>query len=523
MNFISSVVNSLYKNISVVVTILIINFFPAGLKAQSGQFQLPSGLSLSNQLEYSYDIEREIEILENWLNLDYRHAVFSAGIRLDVFQPNDPDPSISRGKERYADIAFKYINAGFGDIETGAEITVGNFYELFGRGLVVKSYEDRNIRIDNNLLGVSLKGRYAGFIIKAFSGSAENSQAERKDILHAVDLEYEGIGNLNPGITFALNQSEVESIANTRMAAFRIQPSIWNFDLYTEYGVKMNKDIRNNIFGGEEDFAGEAFYGSLNFYFDSFSIVGEYKYYDNFTFSSQDGTVIYNTPPAVRKEYAYTLLNRHPSPLNQNNEQGFQLEGFYSLSPETDFLTAYSQTRTLPSASYYQRTTGINQPVQTQLKEVYIQANHHWSDFIYTVAALGYNEELDSDTKSITPIIENRFYFDDINTIKVVLEHQQVTDRRTNEQYYDDLISVEYLKSPDFSVSLVTDLQTREPQPGRIVRQLWAFVQFGYKISSHSDLSLLIGSRQAGNICIGGVCRYEPEFRGVEFKMLTRL
>jgi hypothetical protein len=33
----------------------------------------------------------------------------------------------------------------------------------------------------------------------------------------------------------------------------------------------------------------------------------------------------------------------------------------------------------------------------------------------------------------------------------------------------------------------------------------------------------LVGSRQAGNICIGGVCRYEPEFRGIELKMNTRL
>ncbi|HQF43061.1 MAG TPA: DUF6029 family protein, partial [Ignavibacteriaceae bacterium] len=74
-----------------------------------------------------------------------------------------------------------------------------------------------------------------------------------------------------------------------------------------------------------------------------------------------------------------------------------------------------------------------------------------------------------------------------------------------------------------FNVSLVTEIQTKEPEQGRIVRKLWSFIQFGYKLGNHSDLSLLIGSRQAGNICIGGICRFEPAFQGIELKLLTRL
>ena len=47
---------------------------------------LPEGLGFSNHLEYAYDWEKKIEILENWLNLDYRHRIFSAGLRFEVFQ-----------------------------------------------------------------------------------------------------------------------------------------------------------------------------------------------------------------------------------------------------------------------------------------------------------------------------------------------------------------------------------------------------------------------------------------------------
>jgi hypothetical protein len=98
-----------------------------------------------------------------------------------------------------------------------------------------------------------------------------------------------------------------------------------------------------------------------------------------------------------------------------------------------------------------------------------------------------------------------------------------VTNRTTDEQYFDDVITLEYLRSPKFSVSVVSEMQTTEPEAGRKIRKFWNFIQFAYQLGEHTDISLLVGSRQAGNICIGGVCRYEPEFKGVELKMQTRL
>lgn len=486
-------------------------------------FLMPDGLGFQNQLEYSYNVENKIEILENWLNLDYNKNIFSAGIRFEVFQPNDPDPSISRGKVRYADIAYKYLSVEVGDVEEGLNITVGNYYKLFGRGLVLKSYEDRNIRVDNNLLGVKVEGSYGGFSLIGLSGSAANADNERDEVLHAIDLSYNKFDFLKIGTTFATNISSAEGVANTSLASLRVQPSYWNFDGYLEYGIKNNKDIKSRIFDDNEWRIGEAFYGSINFYYDAFSIVGEYKYYDNYAFTSNDGTIIYNTSPSLRKEYTYILLNRHPSPLDQSNEEGWAVELNYNFSDETSLTGNYGITNSLPISSYYQRVNNLSLPITTQLEEVYFQAQHSWSKSITTIAAFGYNEELSTNTKNFTPILENKFYFDDINTIKLVLEHQQTENLSTNEKYYDDVVNIEYLRSPNFSVAVVGELQTKEPEAGNIVRKFWSFVQFGYKLGNHTDLSLLIGSRQAGNICIGGICRYEPAFQGIELKMITRL
>ncbi len=485
------------------------------------QYFLPDGLGFANQLEYSFDINKKLEIFEDWLNVDYRKGIFSTGIRFDLFQPNDPSPSVNRGKIRYADIGYKYLKVELGDAEESGEITVGNFYTLFGRGMIVKSYEDRNIRIDNNLLGVKVTGKYCGFILNALTGMPENSNVERKDILHAVDFEYRGIEDLKIGGTFASNQPEADGVAKTRMAALRIEPRVWNFDFYGEYGIKQNADIKNS-FNGEESLAGKAFYGNLNFFYESFSLSSEYKYYDNFGFKTYDQTVDYNTPPSVRKEYTYVLLNRHPSPLNANDEKGFQVEANYNLSDETFFSMNYGETKTLTSSSLYQRINHTRLEERTQLREFYFQANHSFLENLHTIAAFGYNEELDANTKNITPIIENKFYLDETNTLRLILEHQQTTARTTNEQYFTDVAALEYLRSPKLNIIVLAELQTKEPTAGRKVRKVWSFVQVGYKIGDHTDVSLLCGSRQAGNICIGGVCRYEPEFSGIELKMFTR-
>lgn len=515
------------KNFSIYLSVIfIISLLTTpSVYSQSGSSWLtwPQGLGFANRLEYSYNVDTEQEILENWLNLDYTVGMFSTGLRFEVFQPNDPDPSISRGKEKYSAVDFLYFKADIGERYEGLEIIGGNFYTLFGRGMVLKSYEDRAIRIDNNLLGLRVAGRYGGFVLTGLSGSAANANNERLDILHAADLEYRGWGPLKAGLTVASNLPTSDDVARTTMASLRVLPSFWDIDVYAEYTAKFNEDIKQNIFNGSESIVGQGFYGNLNYYLGSLSLLGEYKYYDNIAFTSQDGTIFYNTPPSVRLEYTYVLPNRHPSPLNQANEKGFQVAAGYDLSDNTYLTGAYTQTKTLPSSSYYQRVNQINIPISTQLEEVYVTGQQDWGESLTTILAFAYNEELATNTKNITPILETRFYFGEVNTIKVVLEHQHTTDKFTSEEYYSDVLNIEYLRSPKFSIATVMELQTKEPEPDKIVRKFWAFVQAGYKFGGHTDISLLVGTRQAGNICIGGVCRFEPAFQGVELKLLTRL
>jgi hypothetical protein len=123
---------------SLTIVLFFITVSPILAQSESSGLTWPQGLGFANRLEYSYNVEDETEILENWLNLDYSFGMFSAGLRFEVFQPNDPDPSISRGKENYAGIDYKYFKADIGERNEGLEIIGGNYYTLFSREWCLK-------------------------------------------------------------------------------------------------------------------------------------------------------------------------------------------------------------------------------------------------------------------------------------------------------------------------------------------------------------------------------------------------
>ncbi len=70
---------------------------------------------------------------------------------------------------------------------------------------------------------------------------------------------------------------------------------------------------------------------------------------------------------------------------------------------------------------------------------------------------------------------------------------------------------------------IFAEMETRGLEKDKIKREFWGLIQFGYNTGYHTSLFALVGTRQVGNIYIGGVCRFESYLRGIEIKMITRL
>lgn len=72
----------------------------------------------------------------------------------------------------------------------GAELTVGTFYEQFGLGLILRTYEERSLGIDNSLLGARLVVRPTkGVTIKALTGRQRRYWSWNKGLVSGADAE----------------------------------------------------------------------------------------------------------------------------------------------------------------------------------------------------------------------------------------------------------------------------------------------------------------------------------------------
>ncbi|PIY09166.1 MAG: hypothetical protein COZ18_08515, partial [Flexibacter sp. CG_4_10_14_3_um_filter_32_15] len=91
----------------------------------------------------------------NYFTLNYERGNFRAGVRYETYLPALLGyPTSMRG----TGIANRYM----GYTLKGLDVTVGNLYEQFGSGMVLRAQEDRFIGIDNSIDGLRVKYDFNG-------------------------------------------------------------------------------------------------------------------------------------------------------------------------------------------------------------------------------------------------------------------------------------------------------------------------------------------------------------------------
>ena len=113
----------------------------------SGNFQADAQYyledTLIDPLGEAYPDERFLAT--GFLNLTYRRGDFSAGIRYESYQNNRVGlPPGYKGEG----ITYRYARF----TREKYDITVGNFYEQFGSGLVLRAYEERGLGLETTLM-----------------------------------------------------------------------------------------------------------------------------------------------------------------------------------------------------------------------------------------------------------------------------------------------------------------------------------------------------------------------------------
>lgn len=137
----------IYSNNSVAQ--LNLNNLPANMGDVHGNFQATAQYYLPDSTIGAPPVPEKM-LMNGFANIIYTKGKFSAGIRYESYlnrlQGFDP---------RYQGSGIQYRFATYKS--DALEVTVGNFYQQFGNGLVLRSYEERGLGFDNALDGIRLK------------------------------------------------------------------------------------------------------------------------------------------------------------------------------------------------------------------------------------------------------------------------------------------------------------------------------------------------------------------------------
>ena len=140
-------------------------------------------------------------LTNTYVELNAMSEHVDAGLRFEYLQ--HPLPGFENNFKGWG-VPFAYVKGHFGT----TEITFGSFYEQFGSGFILRTYEERSLGIDNSLVGARLVTRpVKGVQIKALAGKQRQYWRLNKSCVSGADIElgldqwFNGLANSGTVIT----------------------------------------------------------------------------------------------------------------------------------------------------------------------------------------------------------------------------------------------------------------------------------------------------------------------------------
>ena len=199
------------------------------------------------------------DVLTNtYVDVQLLHRDFEAGARMEYME--HPLPGFENDFKGWG-VPHFYAKGRLGHQDDGssvAELTFGTFYEQFGSGFILRTYEERALGIDNSLLGGRLVLKPAkGLTVKALSGRQRHYWEWNKGLVSGADAELSidqwlpSLQNNNVRLTLGaswVNKYEKEDYIETPPVK---RPTETGYS-YTTYSVAQPKyvnawDVRANL------------------------------------------------------------------------------------------------------------------------------------------------------------------------------------------------------------------------------------------------------------------------------------
>lgn len=279
-------------------------------------------------------------------NVNYTSGDFSMGFRYESYNP--VMLGFLSDYSNRSGIPYRYARYRHNDID----VTVGNFYEQFGSGLTLRSYEDRGLLYDNAIdgfraiyypkKGVTFKGlvgRQRVFwglsdgVIKGFDG--EINFMELFDTLNTVKTKVILGGSFVSKFQDDKNPSLVLP-KNVGCYGGRLNVLNESFNFFAEYAYKINDPSYQNQYSFKD---GQALYITSSYAQKGFSVLLSGKYIDNMSYRSdrdkQSTVAFINFLPALSKPHTYMMMAYYPYASQPNGEVGGSADIQYKIKKGT--------------------------------------------------------------------------------------------------------------------------------------------------------------------------------------------
>lgn len=480
-------------------------------------------------------------------NLLYRRGKFSAGIRYEAYQY----PLLGFDQRyRGEGIPYRYVTY----TDEHFEITAGNFYEQFGSGMILRTYEERGLGYDNVFDGFRVKIQpYKGIYLKGVVGKQRLFFSKGPGIVRGVDGEI----NINEMLDSLMMESKLQVRLggsfvskyqkdedpvyilpeNVGAWASRLNISYGDFSFETEYMHKDNDPSTVNNFIYK---SGNCLLTTLNYARSGLGVSLSAKRTDNLNFRSDrtetGNNVMINYLPALTKQHTYTLAATiYPYASQPNGEMAFQGEITYKFKKETALGGKYGMDVTLNAS--------IVHGIDTSQIIPYIGYESPFFKVGKRKFFHDYNIEI---TKRLTEKLKinlnylNFFYDKDVIQglsgygvihahigiaeiqYKIKPKHTLRTEMQILYTKQDEgswaMALMEYTISPNWFFAIMDQYNYGNPEEKKRIHYFFGSMGRNFK---NNRVILSYGRQRAGIFCVGGVCRNVPASNGFTLTIIS--
>lgn len=516
-----------------------------------GNFQADLMYYLKDSMIGAPDVPEKL-LMNGFTNIVYSNGPFSAGIRYENYMN-----ALLGFDARYKGNGITYRYASF--TQDKFDITVGNFYEQFGNGLIFRSYEERNLGFDNAMDGVRVKYTpHAGITLKGIIGYQRVFFEKGEGIVRGADAEV-SVNDLceslkNTKLRVVLGGSVISKYQKDKDPVYKLPENVaafagrgnfifGGFNLGAEYAYKINDPSASNKLIYKP---GEALLIQATYSTKGLGILVAAKRIDNMDFRSErDATgnaLLINFLPPLTKQHIYSLPSMYPYATQPNGEMGLEAQVTYTIKKKSKLGGKYGTTITAnfsranaivknkindTTALDASGTLGYSSPFFKVGKEIYfedanVEISHKFNKFIkaaLTYAYLTYNIDVieghaDGMMYAHVGVFDMTYSINEKHAVRGELQYLH-----TKQDEGDwGMGLVEYTIAPKWFVAALDMWNFGNPVNERRIHYFNIAAGFNH---GSSRIAMSYGKQREGILCVGGVCRQVPAANGITLSLTS--